>query len=112
MTSQEERGNVTREKKSRRQLKWQQYTREILDFILGFRNAMIIIVTWIFVSEIAGYSVLDLFGSILSLFLYPVNLLLFNTDFSDINVPEVFFILVPLIALITIGFLIIVSTED
>ncbi len=112
MTSQEERGKVSHEKRSRRELHWQQYIREMLDFVLGFRNAIIIILAWIVISEIAGYSVLDLLRSIISLFLYPVNLLLFNTSFNDINVPEVFFLLVPLVTLITVGFLIIVSTED
>lgn len=112
MTAQEEQERVSNEKSQKKRLHWQQYTRDMLDFILGFRNAIMIILIWIFISEISGYSVLKIFISIVSLILYPINLLLFNTDFSDINVPEVFFLLVPLVALITVGFLIIVSTED
>ena len=112
MASQEETGEITQEEKSKRQLQWQNYLREGLDFILGFRNALIIIFVWVFVSEIAGYSVLNIFGSIIGLFLYPVNLLLFNTPFNETNIPEVFIILLPLVTLIVVGFLIIVSTED
>jgi len=112
MASQEERGELTQEEKSRRQLQWQNYAREVLDFMLGFRNAIIIIFAWIFISEISGYSVLYLFRSIITLLLYPINLVLFGTPFDEIAVPEVFLILLPLVALIVIGFLIIVSTED
>ncbi len=112
MTSQEEDERVSHEKLHKRRLHWLQYTRDMLDFILGFRNAIFIILIWIFIADISGYSVIDLLESIVNLILYPVSLLLFNTGFSDINVPEVFFLLVPLVALITIGFLILVSTED
>ncbi|MFX0206383.1 MAG: hypothetical protein ACFFDT_10375 [Candidatus Hodarchaeota archaeon] len=112
MASQEESGEVIQEERSRRQLQWQNYAREVLDFVLGFRNAIIIIFAWIFISEISGYSVFTLLGSIISLFLYPINLLLFNTPFNETDVPEVFIILLPLVTLIVVGFLIIVSTED
>lgn len=112
MGSQEESGEITREKNSRNQLQWQNYAREVLDFILGFRNAILMIFTWILISEISGYSVLYLLRSIINLFLYPINLVLFNTPFDTIDVPEVFLILLPLVVLIVIGFLIIVSTED
>jgi len=112
MASQEESGELTQEEKSKRQLQWQNYAREVLDFVLGFRNAMITILAWIFISEISGYSVLNLLRSVISLFLYPFNLVLFSTPFDEIDVPEVFLILLPLVTLIVIGFLIIVSTED
>ncbi|MFX0015607.1 MAG: hypothetical protein ACFFB2_11500 [Promethearchaeota archaeon] len=112
MTSQDESGKVANERKSKKELQWQQYAREVLDFILGFRNAIIIIFAWILISQISGYSVLNILGSIVSLLFYPINLLLFNTGFNEINVPEVFFLLVPLMILIIVGFLIIISTED
>ncbi|MFX0210339.1 MAG: hypothetical protein ACFFDT_30450 [Candidatus Hodarchaeota archaeon] len=112
MTSHEEPEKLSHKEGSKRRLPWQRYGRDLLDFALGFKNAVIVIFAWILISEIAGYSILDLVISIISLMLYPLNLLLFNTGFSDINVPEVFFLLIPLVTLIVVGFLIIISTED
>lgn len=88
------------------------YAKDLLNFVVEFKSAIIIICVWILVSEIAGYSIFNLLRSIFRLLLYPLNLVLFNMKFSAIDVPEVFFLLVPLITLITIGFLVIISTED
>lgn len=59
-----------------------------------------------------GYSFLILLRSIGKLLLYPLNLLLNGTDFSSIDVPEIFILLFPLVILVTVGFFVIISTED
>ena len=89
-----------------------QFLKNLLDLIIDFKAGIIVIITWLVVAQVSGYSLTSIIWSIIKLILYPLNLLLFNTEFSSIDVPEVFILLVPLVVLTTVGFLIIISTED
>lgn len=82
------------------------------DFIKEFKGSIIAIIAWLVVAELAGYSLIRTLWSIIKLIIYPLNLLLFNLSFKTINVPEIFILLIPLIILISVGLLIIISTED
>jgi hypothetical protein len=104
------------EEKSRERLfttaKAIQIIKGIPDLIINFRNSVIIIIIWIIISEIAGNSVFELLRSIFKLIIYPINWLLFKTKFELTGIPEVFIIFIPLMLLVSIGFLILISTED
>ena len=89
-----------------------QFLKNLLDLIIDFKAGIIVIITWLVVAQISGYSLTSIIWDIIKLILYPLNLLLFNTEFRSIDVPEVFILLVPLVVLTTVGFLIIISTED
>lgn len=89
-----------------------QFIKDIPILIRDFKAGFIIIFVWIFVGEISGYSILTLFQSIIRLVLYPLNWFLYKTKFGLTEIPEVFILLMPLVLLITVGFLIIISTED
>ncbi len=89
-----------------------QFLKDLPDLIIEFKAGIIVIITWLVVAQLSGYSLTSIIWSIIKLILYPLNLLLFNTKYSSIDVPEVFILLVPLVVLTTVGFLIIISTED
>lgn len=89
-----------------------QFLKDLADIIFEFKGGIITIITWLVVAQFSGYSLISIIWSIIKLILYPLNLLLFNTKFSSIDVPEVYILLVPLVVLTTVGFLIIISTED
>jgi hypothetical protein len=89
-----------------------QFLKNLLDLIIDFKAGIIVIITWLVVAQFSGYSLTSIIWSIIKLILYPLNLLLFNTQYRSIDVPEVFILLVPLVVLTTVGFLIIISTED
>lgn len=89
-----------------------QFFKDLLEIIINFKGGIIVIITWLVVAELSGYSLTSILWSILKLILYPLNLLLFNTEFSAIDVPQIYILLVPLVVLTTIGFLVIISTED
>ncbi len=88
------------------------FLKDLPDLIIEFKSSIIMIITWLVVAQISGYSLTSIIWSVTKLILYPLNLLLFNTKFSSIGVPEIFILLVPLVVLTTVGFLIIISTED
>jgi hypothetical protein len=77
-----------------------------------YKSAIIIIIAWISISEIAGYSIIDLFTTIFKLIIYPYNWIVYRTQFELTGIPEIFVLIIPLVVLITVGFLIIISTED
>ena len=89
-----------------------QFLKNLLDLIIDFKAGIIVIITWLVVAQVSGYSLTSIIWDIIKLILYPINLLLFNTPYRSIDVPEVFILLVPLVVLTTVGFLIIISTED
>ncbi|MHA2243353.1 MAG: hypothetical protein ACXADY_00130 [Candidatus Hodarchaeales archaeon] len=89
-----------------------EFTKNTPDLIREFKTAIIIIVAWIFVSENAGYHVIDLFRSIFRIIIYPFNWFWYKTHFDETGIPEVFIVLMPVVVLVTVGFLIIISTED
>ena len=86
--------------------------KQLLVKINEFKGSLIILISWIFVSEISNNSVITLLNQVLRFFLYPLNLLIYGTDFSKTTIPSSFFILVPLFFIFLIGFLIIISTEN
>ena len=88
------------------------YVKEIPDLLLDFKNTVLVIFVWIIVSEVSGHSVIDLLTSIFRLIIYPINWLLFNTGFEYTGVPEVFILLIPLMLIVSLGFLILISTEN
>ncbi|MFX0049853.1 MAG: hypothetical protein ACFFAJ_01645 [Candidatus Hodarchaeota archaeon] len=77
-----------------------------------YKSAIIIIIAWISISEIAGYSIIELFTTIFKLIIYPYNWIVYKTQFELTGIPEIFILIIPLVVLITVGFLIIISTED
>ena len=89
-----------------------QLIKNFIELLLGFKNTIIIIIVWIIVSEYAGYSVFNLIRSVFKLLIYPINWLLYKTEFSATEIPEVFILLIPLLMLISIGFIVLISTED
>lgn len=89
-----------------------QFVKDLPDLIREFKGAIIVIIIWLIVAQIAGYSIVTIIISIIKLLLYPLNLVLFSTSFSAINVPEVFILMVPLVILVIAGFLTIIATED
>ena len=88
------------------------FLKNLPDLIIEYKAGIIVIITWLVVAQFSGYSLTSIIWSIIKLILYPINLLLFNTRFSSIDVPVVFILLVPLVVLTTVAFLIIISTED
>ncbi|MHA2224297.1 MAG: hypothetical protein ACXAC8_03795 [Candidatus Hodarchaeales archaeon] len=79
--------------------------------------ALFVFIAWLVIAQIAGYSILSTAVAIIKLIIYPfllllAPLLLINADFDSMNIPEVFILLIPLVVLVTVGFLIIISTED
>ena len=89
-----------------------QFLKNLLDVIIDFKAGIIVIITWLVVAQISGYTLTSIIWDIIKLILYPINLLLFGTQYRSIDVPEVFILLVPLVVLTLTGFLIIISTED
>lgn len=88
------------------------FLKDITDLIIEFKNFLIVIIIWLILAELSGYSFFLLLRSISRLLLYPLNLLLFGTDFSSIEVPEIFILLFPLVILVTVGFFVLIATED
>jgi len=88
------------------------FVKDAPDLIREFKGSIIVIIIWLIVAQIAGYSIIILISSIIKLMLYPLSLLIFNTSFDAINVPEVFIIMIPLVILMIAGFLTIIATED
>ncbi len=86
--------------------------RELPDLLRDFKNSFFIIILWMIISEIAGYPVLDTLKSIIKLIIYPINWILFRTGFRLTGIPEIFILFVPLMLVVSIGFLILISTED
>ena len=86
--------------------------KDITDLIIEFKNFIIVIIIWLILAELSGYSFLILLRSVGRLLLYPLNLLLLGTDFSSIDVPEIFILLFPLVILVTVGFFVLIATED
>lgn len=92
--------------------KFIKFLKDIPDLIIEFKNFIIVIIIWLILAELSGYSFLILLRTIGKLLLYPLNLLLFGTDFSSIDVPEIFILLFPLVILVTVGFFVLIATED
>ena len=89
-----------------------QFLKNLLDVIIEFKAGIVVIITWLAVAQFSGYTLTSIIWDIIKLILYPINVLLFNTQYRSIDVPEIFIFLVPLVVLTTVGFLIIISTED
>ncbi|WP_455140023.1 hypothetical protein [Candidatus Hodarchaeum mangrovi] len=96
-----------------------QYSKKIIRFlkdlpayIIEYKSAIIFIVAWLIIAEIAGYSFVNLFIMIIKLLAYPLYLILFNTEFRAMKIPEIFILLIPLVFFVLIGFLTIIATED
>ena len=81
-------------------------------FIKEYKSPLIFIGIWIITAELAGFSFLKVFITILKLLAYPLYLILFNTEFKAMNIPEIFILMVPLVFFVLIGFLAIIATED
>ncbi len=89
-----------------------QFLKNLLDLIIDFKAGIIVIITWLVVAQFSGYTLTSIIWDIIKLILYPINLLLFNTQYRSIDVPVIFILLIPLVVLTAVGFLIIISTED
>jgi len=89
-----------------------EFIKNLPSTIKEFKGAIIILIAWLIVSEIAGYSIIIVFRSIFRIILYPLNWVLFKTSFKATGIPEVFLLLMPLVILLTVSFLVIIYTED
>ncbi len=83
-----------------------------LSLIKEFKGTVFFLFFWVLISEMAGYPVLLTFRSIFRLIIYPLNWILFKTQFKITEIPQVFLLLIPLFLLVVISFIIIISTED
>ena len=88
------------------------FIEDLPELIIEFKGFIITFIIWIIIAEIAGYSLINLIRTFIRLILYPLNLILFNMDFTDALVPEIFILLMPLVILTAVSFFIIISTED
>ena len=88
------------------------FLKELPAYIKEYKSAIIFIMAWLIVAEIAGDSFLNLFITIGKLLSYPFYLILFNTEFRAMNIPEIFILLIPLVFFVLTGFLTIIATED
>lgn len=86
--------------------------KELPTYIKEYKSALIFLGIWIITAELAGFSFLKVFISILKLLAYPLYLILFNTEFKAMHIPEIFILMVPLVFFVLIGFLAIIATED
>lgn len=88
--------------------------RAIFHKINDYRNAIIIVISWIIASELSSReNRLDItVKEVLRFFLYPINLVFFGTNYSDAGFPSIFLILVPFVCVFTFGFLYLISSED
>ncbi|MFX0084182.1 MAG: hypothetical protein ACFFAU_00800 [Candidatus Hodarchaeota archaeon] len=82
------------------------------DLIIEFKSAIIVIIIWILISENSGYRMIDIFRSIFKLILYPLNWVLYRTNFDLTGIPVIFILLMPLVILISVTFIVLISTED
>ena len=82
------------------------------DFVKEYRTYIIVVLAWIFISELAGYGILDLLLSLYRLITYPLYMILFQTEFGDTDIPEPFLLLIPLVVIYVVGFFLIISTEE
>ena len=64
--------------------------------IQDYRNAIIIVVVWIISGYLSENPIVDVFNQIFRFFLYPINFVIYRTDFSVTTIPSVFLILIPL----------------
>jgi hypothetical protein len=88
------------------------FLKELPTYIKEYKSALIFIGVWIITADLAGFSFLKVFITILKLLVYPLYLILFNTEFKAMNIPEIFILMVPLVFFVLIGFLAIIATED
>jgi len=117
------------------------YVKDVVEVVKDSKSAVIFILAFVLVSDIREYpilldivlepaevnrttqelldvgyypgkSVINIMRSILRFCIYPINMWLFQMEFSKINVPEVFILLVPLVVSFSIGLLVIIFTED
>lgn len=77
-----------------------------------YRNTLIIIFAWIIASLLSSDPFNKSLEYLVRFFLYPINLILFNTPFSQTSVPYIFFIFIPLLFVLVFGFIYLISTED
>jgi len=82
------------------------------DLIIEFKSSIVVITIWILISETSGYRMIDIFRSIFRLILYPLNWVLYRTNFDLTGIPVIFILLMPLVILISVTFILLISTED
>ncbi len=98
--------------KTLHQNKLSSYAKQIVELVKEFRTYILIIIAYFIVSELAEQSFIDLAGTLFRTFVYPINWLVYDMEFTKADVPEVFILMVPLVFLFSIGLIIIISTED
>ena len=88
--------------------------KSIFHVLNDYRNSIIIVLAWILTSLMSSpeNAFTNTISQLVRFFLYPVNLVLFNTDISNAGFSAIYIILVPLVIILTIGFLYLISTED
>ena len=77
-----------------------------------YKNSLIIVLSWLIISIISENPFLDTVNQVIRFFLYPINFIIYRTDFSTTTIPQIFFFLIPIFFVFTIGFLYLISTED
>ncbi len=89
-----------------------EFVKSVPDLIIEFKSSILVIIIWVLVSEISGYHMVDIFRSIFKIIIYPLNWVLYRTNFDLTGIPVIFLLLMPLVIFIVITFLILISTED
>ena len=65
---------------------------QIYHKLQDYRNAIIIALVWIISGYLSENPIFEIFNQIIRFFLYPLNYLLYRTDFSVTTIPSVFLV--------------------
>ena len=85
---------------------------EIKEFIIEQRGSLIILLTFVIVSELSGNSVLTIIYTLLKFFTFPITVMIFGYSYSRLAIPEVFFLLLPLTFIFITGFIYTIVSEE
>ena len=79
-----------------------------------YRNAIIIVLVWMVSSLLSSpeNSFIRTISQVVRFILFPINLFVFHVDFSNAGFSSIYFVLIPLIVVLSVGFLYLISSED
>lgn len=79
-----------------------------------YRNAIIIVLVWMVASLLSSpeNSFIRTISQVVRFILFPINLFVFHVDFSNAGFSAIYFVLIPLIVVLSVGFLYLISSED
>ncbi|MFW9994593.1 MAG: hypothetical protein ACFFD4_21290 [Candidatus Odinarchaeota archaeon] len=94
--------------------------RGIYQLVVEFKSLIIVSIAYVFVGEMADFTVFDLLEALVDFILYLIQLALYHIPFfetslipfNETSIDPVFILLVPLVLLFGMGFLVLIFTED